>query len=403
MSRKRTDRLGQIGAHWLSKRATSPVWCRTWFDPTTRQVRRASLGTDDLEQAKLNLAEWIITAGSMRDERPEEVALETCLVRYYQHQARYLLSAEAARYSLRKWSDFFAAALVSDVTAERQREFVASMRAQSLSDGYIRRTLAVGQAALNRAHREGEIVAVPHIDLGLAPESEPRERILSVEEAARLLATADLDHLKMYLMLAFGTAARPAAILELTTFQVDCDARLIRLNPHERRQTKKRRPTVPMCNALLPFLRGLPAGPVVHYNGRPLNSIKSAFYRARERAGLTRDVTPYTLRHTVASEMRRRGVPVWEVAGFLGHSSGYRTTERYAKFGPDHLSQAVRAIDDLFANIWNAMRTLPGALFGDFAELHASRVLVMKPRIPQAFENMVEPDGIEPTTSTMPL
>ena len=47
--------------------------------------------------------------------------------------------------------------------------------------------------------------------------------------------------------------------------------------------------------------------------------------------------------------MRKRGVPVWEVAGFLGHSSGYKTTERYAKFGPDHLAGAVRALDAYFS------------------------------------------------------
>ena len=65
------------------------------------------------------------------------------------------------------------------------------------------------------------------------------------------------------------------------------------------------------------------------------------------------------MRHTVASEMRKRGVPVWEVAGFLGHSSGYKTTERYAKYGPDHLSQAVRAIDGFFADLAAVCAPLP--------------------------------------------
>jgi hypothetical protein len=38
-------------------------------------------------------------------------------------------------------------------------------------------------------------------------------------------------------------------------------------------------------------------------------------------------------------------------AGFLGHTSGYKTTARYAKYGPDHLGEAVRAIDDYFAEL----------------------------------------------------
>lgn len=78
-------------------------------------------------------------------------------------------------------------------------------------------------------------------------------------------------------MLAFAPAARPAAILELTTFLVDCEARLIRLNPAGRAQNKKRRPTLPICDALLPWLRGLPAGPVVQYRGKALSRTKMIF------------------------------------------------------------------------------------------------------------------------------
>ena len=131
---------------------------------------------------------------------------------------------------------------MSEFTAVKQRRLAAALRAQGLSDGYIRRTPAVAQAALNRALREGEIVAAPYVGLKLAPEAEPRERILSLEETARLFKAAEPDRLRMYLLLAYRTAARPEAILELTSFQVDCDAWFIRLNSPGRPQTKKRRP-----------------------------------------------------------------------------------------------------------------------------------------------------------------
>ena len=119
-------------------------------------------------------------------------------------------------------------------------------------------------------------------------------------------------------------------------------------------------PTIPMCETLRPLLRGLPAGPVVRYNGRALGSIKTAFHKARDRAGPFSDVTRYTIRHTTAFEMRKRGVAVREVAGFLGHSSGYEATGRYAKYGADHLSQAVRAIDCFFADLAAVCGPLPG-------------------------------------------
>ena len=105
------------------------------------------------------------------------------------------------------------------------------------------------------------------------------------------------------------------------------------------------------------------------------------------------EVTPYTVRYTVAAEMRRRGVPVWEVAGFLGHSSGYKTTERYAKFGPDHLGGAVRAIDAYFAELRAA---------GTRLQIPAKPALRIS-CVPARPWKVVEPSGIEPLTSTMPL
>jgi integrase len=383
---KRKDRLGEIGGFWLSKRRNSPIWCRTWFDPATRQTCRASLGTENLDEAKLALAGWIAANGRMAGQRAEAVALETVLVRYFQQHAIHLASAEPTRHGLAKWSEFFPGALVSEITPERQRQFVNWLRNKGLSDGYIRRTLAVGQAALNRSEREGEIISVPRISLALAPEGEPRERLLSRDEAKALFAAATEPHQSMYLMLAFGTAARPAAILELTSFQVDCDSRLIRLNPPGRTQNKKRRPTLPICDALLPWLRSVPPGPVVRYKGRKLAGTRMMFghltrrvarqirrdaaaaarthlrarrraeawaviREARQRSTAILEITAYTIRHTVAAEMRKRGVPVWEVAGFLGHSLGYKTTERYAKFGPDHRAEAVRALDSYFADL----------------------------------------------------
>ena len=386
MPRRQGERLGEIGGCWLSRRPNSPAWCRTWYERSSRQTKRASLGTTDVQDAKLKLAEWVVSHGKAHDSRPGTVALEAVLIRYYVQHASIRRSGKQARYALRRWSDFFPAAVAAEVTPIRVRAFVAAMRNEGLSDGTIRRTLAIGRAALNHAYRLGDLAAVPYVDLSHAPEAEPRERILTPDEARRLFATARHDHAWMYLLLAFGTAARPEAILELTSSQVDCEARLIRLNRPNRAQTKKRRPTIPMCRTLVPYLHDLPAGPIVRYDGKALKTIKSTFDRLKTRArtalrdeaaqaarrlhranareeawsliagAKTRgdallELTPYAIRHTVACEMRKRGVPVWEVAGFLGHSSGYRTTERYAKYGPDHLGAAVRAIDAYLADL----------------------------------------------------
>lgn len=281
MRRPQGERLGAIGGYWLSRRRNSPAWCRTWYDGSSRQTKRASLGTADLRDAKLKLAEWVVGQGKLPDNRPCSVALEAVLIRYYRQHACARRSGKQARYALRRWSDFFPAAVVAEITLLRLAAFVAAMRDEGLSDGTIRRTLAAGRAALNHAYRLGELATVPYVDLGPIPEPEPRERILTPDEARRLFAAAGPDHAWMYLLLAFGTAARPEAILELTNGQVDCEARLIRLKRPGHARTRKRRPTIPMCRTLVPYLQDLPEGPIIRYDGRALKTIRSTFNRLR--------------------------------------------------------------------------------------------------------------------------
>jgi hypothetical protein len=58
----------------------------------------------------------------------------------------------------------------------------------------------------------------------------------------------------------------------------------------------------------------------VEFNGKPVSSVKKGFRSAVRLAGLPGRVTPHTLRHTAATWLIQRGVPIWEAAGLLGMS-----------------------------------------------------------------------------------
>jgi integrase len=340
------ERTGEIGDYWLTKRPGSAQWCRTWYDADTRQTRRASLGTDDLQAAKVALWEWFAKYGRVGKQQAAETSLELVLVRYYQQHAEALPSAEMARVALGYWSDFFGGATVSEATPARQREFVEWMKARRskpLSDGYIKRVLTVGKAALNRAYEEGEIDTVPFVIPG--QDSVPREQVLSVDESAALWAAATQPHERMYLALAYGTLARPETILALRREFVDFDRRLLAMNPPGRRQTKKHRPTVPVCDFLLPWIEQAEAGPLVAWRGREIASFKTAWRKMRAAAGLAPDTVPKVIRHTMATHLRASGVDAAEIQGMLGHKAYSGKTEVYARYRPDFLGQAVEAID----------------------------------------------------------
>jgi len=357
MSRPKQNRTGQIGDYWLSQRPNSPVWCRTWFDADTRQTRRASLGTTDLRDAELGLAEWVTKNQLLRDERPEDIPLETALVRYYENQAKDSASKTQVRIALRFWSEHFGGKVISELTPEKIEGFIDWLKDKGHSNGYINRTLAAGRAALNRAVKRQEVRNAPFVP-ALEP-GEPRDVRLTMNEAAALFDACEEPHILMFLMLAFNTLSRPVALLELRKSQIDFENRLIELNPAGRKQTKKYRPTVPISQTLLPWLEeavkddeGGEDGNLVAYWGRPIKSVRRGFNAIRDAVGLDKDVSPYAIRHTMAIELRKRGVPPWEVQGILGHKQGgYRTTEIYAKYDPDYLSKSVEAIDDYMAEI----------------------------------------------------
>jgi integrase len=89
------------------------------------------------------------------------------------------------------------------------------------------------------------------------------------------------------------------------------------------------------------------------------------FNRACKLAGIE-GVTLHTLRHTCASRLVQRGVSIYTVSKWLGHSS-VKVTERYAKLAPDALSQALSALERRPASVegagcamnWTSPYTLP--------------------------------------------
>jgi integrase len=338
----------RIGDYWLSKHSTSRYWQRSWYDGQRRQVRRVSLGTESFQDAKDQLADWFFRTHRPRDAAPAEVALSVILTDYYESYAVGIASAQQQEIACGHLTAFFGDATIAEVTHKRQEAYIEQRRDRGIANSTISRELSVLRAALERARRRGELNNVPHVIS--AGQGAARDRRLTMPEFAALLDAAKSEHFIRFLIFAANTLSRPEALLDLKTFQIDTDNRLIHLNPPGREQTKKRRPTVPITDTLLPWTQGIVTNHVISYAGRRVLSVKKAFKLAREAAGLGSDVIPYTIRHTMATELRKRGVPMEEIAGFLGHKIG-GVTEVYAKFDPNYLGLAARAIDAYFAEL----------------------------------------------------
>ena len=81
--------------------------------------------------------------------------------------------------------------------------------------------------------------------------------------------------------------------------------------------------------------RGVVTSHFVEWQGTPVKSVKTGFRHAVKLAGLWGKVTPHTLRHTAATWLMQRGVPIWQAAGYLGMSA--EMIERtYGHHHPDY-------------------------------------------------------------------
>ncbi|HEY0833322.1 MAG TPA: hypothetical protein VGE72_05375 [Azospirillum sp.] len=394
MPRKRSaDRFLARHGEWGIVRRGATLY-RVRYDPAAKREERHSLGTTEIRVAEERLTLWLAEQYRPRNESPAAVPLAWVFTDYYDHYGCKRAAARSIKRSLALWTEFWDESMVDDVTPRRLEDFIRWLRERGLATGTIDSVLAYGRAAMRRAQRHQHLVAAPFVPAvgttedrqGARPLGRP---LISAAEVAKILDAIPPRHdfLWRYCVLALNTMARPAAIVDLTSVQVDAINGVIHLNPPGRRQTKKRRPTVPITNTLRPWLEQWGAGPYIvrpptvrpHApDADPVASIRSALKKARARAypgdvsqlpapktwadrrlreiacgPQGKHITPYSFRHTMGRELRRRRVPSDEIAIMLGHKPvGVKsTTLVYSPYDPDYCVHAVAAIDAFCAEI----------------------------------------------------
>lgn len=235
----------------------------------------------------------------------------------------------------------FAQLTPKEITRHACRDYVAKRRREGRAIGTIRKELSTLRTALNWYEPKG-----PHV-IELPPPPLPRDRHLSREEFAKLLAAAEQTaHLKVFLHLAIATAARKESILDLTwSTHIDLERGRIWMGF---KQSGKKRATVPITRTLRPVLveaaKAAQSDSVVEWAGGKVGDVKTAFRRAVTDAGIAH-CTIHDLRHTAAVWMREGGVELEKIKEYLGHEDLKTTESIYAKYGPDYLADAADALE----------------------------------------------------------
>jgi integrase len=261
---------------------------------------------------------------------------------------------------------------LAEVNGPSCREYARIRKAK----GGARRDLEDLRAAIRHHAKEGyhrgEVYVV------LPEKGQPRDRWLTRSEAARLLWAClrtrevqkrhrgrlknqklstkkyPLRHLARFLIIGFYTGTRAAAIAAASPYRaigrsfVDLDRGIFYRLQEGKKPTKKRQPPIPLPPRLLAHMRRwkekkLIARSFVEFNGKEVQSVKTALKHAVKIAKLEGRISAHVLRHTAATWMMMSGTDPWQAAGYLGMK--FETLmEVYGHHHPDYLWDAVEGI-----------------------------------------------------------
>ncbi|AKT38273.1 tyrosine-type recombinase/integrase [Chondromyces crocatus] len=249
-------------------------------------------------------------------------------------------------------SPFFGAQRLDSIGPQHVERFKANQLRAGLSPKTVNNQLTVLRKVFTVAKEWGRLHGLPPFKLLPVPEAE--FDFLTFEEAERLLRGADPEWRPMVL-LALRTGLRQGELLALRWDDIDLVSGLLKVRRAVARgiigtpKNKKSR-EVPLSDEAIAVLRALPSRFAREFvfpadGGRLLtrNECKHPLRRACQRAELRR-IGWHTLRHTFASHLVMRGVPIKAVQELLGHAT-IEMTMRYAHLSPDIRRDAVRLLD----------------------------------------------------------
>jgi integrase/recombinase XerD len=260
---------------------------------------------------------------------------------------------------LGRWLAFVAGLGVRDpgrVTAQQLREWVFSLKDAGLAATSIRRAQSALRTYYAFLLAEGAVAADPTDRLESPRAARKLPDFLSLEETRRLLEAPAQDKPlywrdRAILEVLYASGVRVSELVDLPLSALDVDegfATVLGKGAKERIVPIGQ----PALRALGRYLRdvrpmldrgGGGGRAFLNARGRPLRreGVWAIVKDAARRAGITRKVSPHTLRHTFATHLVEGGADLAVVQELLGHAD-ISTTQIYTHLDRDYLREVHR-------------------------------------------------------------
>ena len=248
------------------------------------------------------------------------------------------------------------AASPASASARILREFVYHLKDLGLSPSSIRRNVSAVRSYFRFMVSEGELVRDPSERLEAPKRWRTLPEVLTVDEAERLLAAPSLDEPFVFrdramLELAYGAGLRVSEWITLSVRDVLMEDHLVRVfgkGSKERLVPIGRKAIAAVAiytRELRPRLEKGQGKGILFLNarGEPLSRMGAwkILRKYVDIAGITKPVSPHTLRHSFATHLLEGGADLRAVQEMLGHAD-ISTTQIYTHVDREYLRSVHR-------------------------------------------------------------
>jgi site-specific recombinase XerD len=191
----------------------------------------------------------------------------------------------------------------------------------------------------------------------------PLPEVLSADEVRRLLAELRNPGHRLMALFMYSAGVRVGELVRLRLRDIDADRQLIRVRRGKGRKDRYTLYSTGVARTLATFLDrrrdagttrvGGPAGGSEYvFQGRQpgraitARTVQHVVTAAARRAGISKRVTPHTLRHSFATHLLEQGTDLRYIQELLGHASS-RTTEIYTHVTRRDLARIRSPLDAL--------------------------------------------------------
>ncbi|MEV0692198.1 tyrosine-type recombinase/integrase [Streptomyces sp. NPDC050388] len=253
---------------------------------------------------------------------------------------------------------------ISTFTSTVVEDFIMSMEERSVGPAAQQNAFDTLKKILLDARRRGGITENP-FDGVISPEYIPRKITIPTLDEIHAIKSAGSDELRIIIDLMSGCGLRNGEAYAANVERMVADdvyriTEQIDGRTRQRARLKHRKPgefrEAPMPGTVRESLLRFEKEHGTDANGYLLQSQRSSHWGhstleyqwgvAKKKAGVTRKLTAYSLRHFFASNCLGRGIPITDVAEWMGHKNINMTFRIYRHLMPASIGRAAKLLNE---------------------------------------------------------